>query len=314
MTRRIGVDIGGTNLRAALVEPDGSIHDVHRQKNDDHSVDGLARAVAAAIAELDGADGDVSVGVGIAGSVRAAEGVVVNAPQLGWTEAPFGAALENALGRPVRLVNDLSAICYGEARVGAGHGARDVACLAVGTGVGLGVVADGRVLEGAAGLASEFGHVRIDFAPGARRCNCGLEGCIEAYLAGVHLPARLRETAEETGLHSELLDDRSLTATEIEAAAVAGDPLARALWDDCARRLAWAMGSVLMTFNPAVLVLGGGVLNASPSLVADARVLLLEYAWPSFLENAAVRPSDLGDDAGIVGAALLADEKRPRNR
>lgn len=306
MTRRIGVDIGGTNLRAALVEADGTLHDVHRQKNDDHSVDGLARSVAAAIGELDGQADHAVVGVGIAGSVRAAEGVVVNAPQLGWVEAPFGAALERELGCTVRLVNDLSAICYGEARVGAGQGAGDVACLAVGTGVGLGVVAEGRVLEGASGLASEFGHVRIDHSPGARRCNCGLEGCIEAYLAGVHLPARLREVAGEEGIHSALLDDAEVTATQIEAAAITGDPAARALWADCARRLAWAMGAVMMTFNPAVLVLGGGVLNSSPSLIADARVLLPEFAWPSFLESTQVTPSDLGDDAGIIGAALLA--------
>lgn len=304
--RVIGVDIGGTNLRAALVGSDGTLYDVHRQRVEDKSIEGLADSVRDALAQLDGDLADLPLGVGIAGSVRAAEGVVVNAPQLGWTEAPFGRALQRALSREVRLVNDVSAICYGEARAGAGDGAKDVACIAVGTGVGFGVVAAGALLEGTAGLASEFGHVRVDASPDARPCNCGLRGCIEAYLGGIHLPERLREIAAELGLESKLLGSKGFGASEIDAAAREGDPAANALWDNCARKLAWAVGAALMTFNPSVLVLGGGVLMGSPTLVERARRLLSEFAWSSFLNTVTITQSALGDDAGIVGAALLA--------
>lgn len=303
--KSVGVDIGGTNLRAAVVDESGTILDVHRQKVDDRSVDGLAKSVARAVEAISAVEAAETVGVGIAGSVRAAEGVVAVAPQLGWREAPFGAALERELGRSVRLVNDLSAICFGEARVGAGNGSGEVACLFVGTGVGLGVVANGRLVEGEDGLASEFGHVRFDANPGARACNCGLEGCIEAFLGGTHLPARLREVASAVGIDTPLLARTDLNASVIEEQVTRGDAAAVALWKDCAVKLAWAMGAVLMTFNPKVLVLGGGVLATAPSLVEQARQHLPDFAWESFRASVDIRATALGDDAGIIGAALL---------
>ncbi len=309
MKRSIGVDIGGTNLRAAIVDSSGAIHEVHRQKVSDRSVDGLAESVREAVEAIGGDEERGPVGVGIAGSVRAAEGIVAVAPQLGWREAPFGAALQRELQRPVRLVNDLSAICLGEARVGAGDGSGEVACLFVGTGVGLGVVAHGKLVEGQDGLASEFGHVRFDASPDARACNCGQKGCIEAFLGGTHLPARLREVARSRGIESPLLSRDDLNSSVIEQEAQAEEPAAVALWEDSAVKLAWAMGAVLMTFNPKVLVLGGGVLSTAPSLAERAKALLPDFAWESFRANTEIRTTLLGDDAGILGAALIAADE-----
>ncbi|MEL6545832.1 MAG: ROK family protein [Myxococcota bacterium] len=313
MTHSIGVDIGGTNLRAAVVEADGTIHEVHRQRVQDRSVDGLAKSVRAAVDSLGSEGSTGAVGVGIAGSVRAEEGVVAVAPQLGWREAPFGAALQRELGRPVRLVNDLSAICYGEAKVGAGRGSSEVTCLFVGTGVGVGVVTHGRLLEGEHGLATEFGHVRVELSADARQCNCGMRGCIEAYLGGTHLPARLREVARDSKIVSPLIDRDDLNSSVIESHAVNGDPAATALWADCAVKLAWAIGALIMTFNPKVLVLGGGVLGTAPSLIARAEAHLPHFAWESFRDTVSVCTSALGDDAGILGAALLARDEHSKH-
>lgn len=300
-----GIDIGGTNVRVALVDDQGVIQGVQRARLSGHSVDEVCDLAREALGTLGGIGAGIPIGVGIAGTVRAREGVVTNAPQFGWHDVDLGAALRTAFGHPVRLVNDLSAIAYGEFHVGAGRGARDVVCLFVGSGVGVGVVSAGELLEGADGLAVEFGHVRAVAGGGARLCNCGLKGCIEAYLGGTHLPARLDEVAQELKVKTPVLEGPR-DALAIDEAARRGDQVARALWDNLGERLAWAIGSLVMIFNPKVVVLGGGVLNVATSVVEAARSHVGDYAWSSFLVDLEVKPSELGDDAGIVGAALLA--------
>ena len=170
--------------------------------------------------------------------------------------------------------------------------------------------ADGRLLAGEKGLATEFGHVRVDLSADARQCNCGMRGCIEAYLGGTHLPARLREVARDSQVVSPLTARSDLHSSVIEDHAVNGDPAATALWADCAVKLAWAMGALIMTFNPKVLVLGGGVLGTAPSLIARAESHLPHFAWESFRETVSVCTSALGDDAGILGAARLAQDEQ----
>lgn len=309
MTLSVGIDIGGTNIRAALVDADGTIVHAQRTKLEGRKPDDVVATIIDLHRELGPDAAYCPIGVGIAGSVRDADGVVSVAPQLGWREEPFGAMLSSALARNstlrLRLVNDLTAIAYGEFKLGAGRGSDDVACLFVGTGVGLGIVVGGRVLEGSRGLAPEFGHWRVDPSPHARRCNCGMYGCLEAYLAGAHLGARVTELCDELETSTSLAPP-DVSAGDIEAAARAGDRVASALQRDMAEKLAWAMGAVVMTFNPAVLVLGGGVLTSSPSLTYEARSRVHEYAWSSFLEDLVIAPTQLADDAGIIGAALLS--------
>lgn len=309
MTLSVGIDIGGTNLRAALVDAEGTIVNAQRTRLRGRTPDDVVATIVDLHRELGPEADNRPIGVGIAGSVRDEDGVVSLAPQLGWREEPFGAALESALGRGsgarLRLVNDLTAIAYGEFKLGAGRGSDDVACLFVGTGVGLGMVVGGRVLEGSRGLAPEFGHWRVDPSPGARRCNCGMYGCLEAYLAGAHLGARVTELCRELDT-STTLTPPDVSAGDIDAAARAGDRVATTLQNDMIEKLAWAMGAIVMTFNPAVLVLGGGVLTSSPSLTYEARTRVRDYAWSSFLADLVIAPTELADDAGIIGAALLS--------
>lgn len=305
----MGIDIGGTNLRVAVVSPAGEVVEVRRQRHEDHSVAAVCKAVSSLAADLLHDDEDVTVGVGLAGAVYTRTGIVGVAPQLDWRDVPFGTELAAALGTPVRLVNDLSAISYAEAKVGAGLGHQHVACLFVGTGVGFGAVANGTLLEGSDGLGPELGHLIAERGPDARRCNCGQRGCIEAYLGGHHLPALVRETASALAVESSLAEGADADASAIEAAARAGDPVAVEFWRLSAERLAWIIATAIMTLEPEVLVLGGGVLRAAPSLVAQARAVLPRFAWASFLHGLEIRESALGDDAGLIGAALLGREE-----
>lgn len=308
MSRAVAVDLGGTNVRAAVVSQSGGVLESTRELVGEREPRALAGQIARLVTTL-GAAGDHPVTVAVAGSVWIETGVVLNAPNLGWREVPFASLLSEALGRRVRLVNDLNAIAYGEALVGAGRGAADVCCLFIGTGVGMGAVVGGRLLEGADGLAPELGHVKVASADVGRLCGCGQRGCVEAYVSGRHLPELLLEKVAG-GAASELVAAAKdlvnpLRADAIDAAARRGDPAAVQLWDEVAERIAWAMGLCIMTLNPRVLVLGGGVLGSAPRLYELTMERLWRHAWAAFGTHLQVRPTALGDDAGIVGAALL---------
>jgi glucokinase len=209
-------------------------------------------------------------------------------------------------------VNDLGAITVGEAGRGAGRGATHAVCVFVGTGVGMGAVVGGRLLEGHDGLAAELGHAKVASPETGRRCGCGERGCLEAYTSGRHLPDLLAEKID-AGLESERWhrgDDAiaKTNAAEIEEAAKAGDAAAQAVWQDAAEYLAEALGTVVAVLSPRVLVLGGGVLRLAPSLRERVGIRLQAYAPRPELGDLLVRDSELGDDAGLVGAGLLAHQ------
>jgi glucokinase len=314
----LGVDLGGTNARAAAVDVDtGEIVAAHKEPLRDRSpaavVEVVRQAIAAA-ARAAGIDprGCGMVGVGVAGQCLGATGVVLNAPNLGWRDVAFGELLGNAVGAPVRIANDLSVAAWGERRFGAAKGIDDVVLVFVGTGVGSGLIFGGRLYDGAQGVAGEFGHVKVRPARPAtapRRCGCGQTGCLEAYTSGVNVAARVREEIA-AGAQTSILslaggDPTRVNAPLIDAAYRAGDPYAIALWEEVAELLGTAIGSLVTLLNPARLILGGGVLLGSEALdrlvlesfhtavsVSATKGLTVEHAW-------------LGDDAGVVGAAVL---------
>lgn len=306
MSYSIGVDLGGTNLRAAVIDASGNLVRSARRSLDDTSVDGCLRTLDAVFDELAPLDADWPIGVGIAAQVRAGSGDVAVAPNLGWRDEPFARRLQAHVGRRVRLVNDLNAIAKGESDVGAGQGTRHLVCVFVGTGTGMGAVVEGKLMEGWHGFATEIGHTKVASPETGRRCGCGQRGCLEAYTSGRHLPELFAEVRAR-GIPSPLNPERmAMTAGAIERAGADGDPVAQVLWDEVGERLARAVGDVVTVFNPEVLVLGGGVLAAAPSLASRVRERLFAYAGVAQQQGLAVRASTLGDDAGIVGAALLA--------
>jgi glucokinase len=306
----LGIDVGGTHLRAALVDARGNIVRLVRRKLDDKDPKSLLDAMEAAKNDLDYGHQFVPMGLGIAGQIWLGNGVVALAPNLGWRDVPFGAMLEQRFGQPVRMVNDLNAIAFGESICGAGEGTQDMICVFVGTGVGMGAVAGGRVVEGADGMATELGHIKVDSVLTGRTCGCGERGCLEAYASGRHLPALVTAKHQE-GLHSDWVascqdDPKKLTADRIDEHAAAGDKACQALWIDIAEILGQAIGNTVTLFNPRVLVLGGGVLTSAPSLMTMVHTSIRRYAAASARVNLDVRSTTLVDNAGVIGSALLA--------
>jgi glucokinase len=310
----LGIDLGGTFARAAVVDAQGRILAADKaalgERTPDAVVDVIARAASAAL-RLAGNVDVTAVGVGAAGQLRGETGIIRVAPNLGWRDVPFGALLAARFNRPVRVVNDLSAAAWGELRVGAGRGVSDLLVVFVGSGVGSAIITHGQLTTGATGVAGEFGHIKV--VPGGRPCGCGERGCLEAYVGGHNLTAQLRELLAEADpasplarLASQLPPGAPALPPLLEQAAGAGDARAREVLTRAADALALAVANQVTVLNPGRLVLGGGTLTHLPLL--KERIREGVQAWSSAVsrDGLTVADAELGDDSGIIGAALLA--------
>ena len=314
----LGVDLGGTTARAAVVDRDsGEIVASHKEPHRDRAPAAVVETVAHAIEEALGGEGRQprsfgQIGIGVAGQCLGRTGVVLNAPNLGWLDVPLGRLLEQRLGVSVRIVNDLSAAAWGERRFGAARGVDDAVLVFVGSGVGSGLILGGRLHEGARGVAGEVGHVKVrpmraTTAP--RRCGCGQIGCLEAYTSGMNIAARVREelAAGAASRISELVrgDLTRVSASVVDEASLQGDPYARALWQEVAELLGNGIASVVTLLNPGRVILGGGVLLGCPELRRLVDEVFHQRVSRSAAVDLVLERAFLGDDAGVIGAALL---------
>lgn len=314
----LGVDLGGTNARAAVVDAEtGAIVAARKERLGDRAPERVVEVVRRVVSEAAAAGGiapDAAgrIGVGVAGQCLGRSGLVLNAPNLGWRDVPLGDLLSAALSVPVKVANDLAVAAWGERRFGAAKGFDDVVVVFVGTGVGSGIVIGGRLHEGATGVAGELGHVKVrPSRPGTarRRCGCGEWGCLEAYASGVNVAARVREELA-AGARSAVLelaggDPARVSASLVDQAQRAGDPYAVALWEEVGDLLGTAIANVVTLLNPARVILGGGVLLGCPALAAVLRRSLDAAVSRSATRGLGVERAFLGDDAGVVGAAVL---------
>ncbi len=314
----IGVDLGGTNARAAVIDRDaGTIVSAHKEPHRDRSPDAVVGVVVRAIEEAARAEGHDArtfgqVGVGVAGQCLGRTGVVLNAPNLGWRDVPFGDLLERASGLRVRIANDLSAAAWGERTYGAARGIGDALLVFVGSGVGSGLILGGRLHEGSRGVAGELGHVKVRPSRATtrvRRCGCGEMGCLEAYTSGMNIAARVREelSAGATSAIGDLVqgDPSRINATVIDAAHRQGDAYAVALWDEVSDLLGNAVASAITLLNPACVILGGGVILGCPDLRELVEQRIRQQVTRSASIGFTLERAFLGDDAGVIGAALL---------
>jgi fructokinase len=297
---RIGIDLGGTKIEGALLNRGGEIVARRRITAPRGDYAATIRAVAGlARALIDSACEPASIGVGIPGTLCPLTGVIKNANSTWLNGRAFDHDLETAIGQPVRLANDANCFALSEAIDGAAAGASPVFGVILGTGVGGGIVTEGRPLGGAQGIAGEWGHNPLPAPLDSERpgpfCYCGRRGCIETFLSG---PAFEAEFAAEAGC--------SLRATEIASAAVAGDQLAARALDRYAERLARALGSVVNIIDPEVIVLGGGLSRI------EALYTLVPERLPAYVFSPTVRtriiPPAHGDSSGVRGAAWLWPE------
>ncbi len=313
----LGMDLGGTNVRAALVDRDsGQIVAARKARLSSREPEAVAQA-AAAEARLAAAEAGVDpaglhgAGVGVAGQCLGTSGVVLNAPNLGWRDVPFGAMLTRALGVEVQVANDLSVAAWGELHFGAARGCSEVLVVFAGSGVGSALVVRGKLVGGARGVAGEIGHVRVTPPRGGppRRCGCGQMGCMEAWAGGMNLSARVREdlaAGAQTAVREVVGGDLGrVSPAAVEQAFARGDPYARDLWEEVGELLGTVIANAVTLLNPARLILGGGVLMGCPGLLESTRRHLDAAVSPSAAVGLTVAQAALGDDAGLVGAALL---------
>jgi glucokinase len=302
----LGLDIGGTKLAAGVVDPEGRVLSFELESTlaKEGPERGLARlfdlgrrAVAAA-----GVDWSriTIVGIGAGGPLDAGRGVLIAPPHLpGWRHVPLTALAEEAFGVPAALENDATAAAAGEHRYGAGNGTQHMVYLTISTGVGGGVVIDGRLNRGASGNGGELGHVTVDW--NGRPCRgCGRRGCLEAYVSGTSIAERAREAGME----------EVATASEVAAAAAAGDPVAGEVWRATTDALACGLTSIVNLFEPELVVLGGGVVSgAGEQLLGPVRQRVRAEAMPPAAARLEIVPAALGDRVGVVGAAAIAYER-----
>lgn len=311
MSLAIGVDVGGTKIAAGLVDEHGGVLAELRVESPATDTLGMEEAIAGLVERL-GAGHDVTaVGVGAAGYVDRTRSVVLLAPNLAWRDLPLRADLEARLNLPVVIENDANAAAWGEFVFGAGADVDDLLLLTVGTGVGGGIVLDGRLHRGAFGVAAEVGHLRL--VRGGRLCGCGNHGCFEQYASGSALVRGAREEAVSGSPSARGLleraggDPRRITGPLITEAARAGDRFALDQLATLGRWLGEGLGSLVAVLDPAVAVIGGGVSGAGELLLEPVREAFVAHVsgrgHRPLLE---VRQAVLGNRAGLIGAADLA--------
>lgn len=297
----LGVDLGGNNLRAALVGPEGRILARRRRATVDRSPEAVLAAVEAEVDGLRAAARSsgvtpLALGVGAPGLVRPEDGVVATSPNFpAWRDVPLQQELEARLGLRVRVENDVNAFAVGEFQWGAAKGGRDVLVVALGTGVGGGLILEGRLRRGPDGTAGEVGHVTV--RPGGRPCGCGNRGCLEAYASATAIAARAVE-AGVIGSGGE--------AEAVARLARGGDARSAALFRDAGRCVGVALAGVANLLNLDKAVVGGGVSRSWDLLEAAIRREIGRRAFRLPACRLEVVPGALGDDAGVLGAAWLA--------
>ena len=307
----IGVDVGGTKVAAGVVDADGRILVRLRRDTPAQDPDKVEDVIAEAIRELT-ADHEVeAVGLGAAGVVDAARSTVLFAPNLAWRNAPLRAAVEQRTGLPVVVENDANAAAWAETRFGAGHGQPFTVTLTVGTGLGGGVVLGGELIRGGFGAAAEVGHVNL--VPDGRPCGCGNLGCWEQYASGRALVTEARQRAAQSPSSARLLlelangQPDAITGPMVTMGAVAGDPVALASFRAVGAWLGHGMADLAAILDPRVFIIGGGVSEAGELLAGPARATFqAQLTGRGHRPVAAVRVAQLGQDAGLIGAADLA--------
>jgi glucokinase len=310
----VGVDLGGTNLVVGATSADGSrqfgTHTIPTRADlgADAVVARIAEQVERVISEASAALGTprthcLGVGIGSPGPLDRETGVVIFTPNLGWRDFPLRDRVQDAVRLPASLDNDANCATLGEWWLGAARGARHVVGLTLGTGIGGGLILDGRLYHGISDVAGELGHMTID--ANGRRCGCGNYGCIEAYASGPAIAERAREAlagGEPSSLPQLVGGDLSrITAALVYSAAKDGDALAIEVVRDTAKFLGIGVANLLNAFNPEVVVLAGGVTQAGDALFEPMRAEVRRRAFKPAVDACRIVPGIL-PNAGVIGA------------
>jgi glucokinase len=312
----LGIDIGGTNLVVGSVAEDGSAlralesEPTHAEAGQSDVLDRLItlaqRTIERTRREVRGAE-IIGVGVGAPGPLDTKSGIVLLTPNLGWVNLPLRQIIHERLGLPAALDNDANCAVLGEWWMGAARGTKNAIGITIGTGIGGGIIVDGKLYHGASDCAGEIGHTTIDTE--GRRCKCGNYGCLEAYASGPNIAMRAVEELK-AGAVSRLADYvggdlRQVTAQTVYQAAHDGDDLALEVVNDTAKFLGVGIANLLNVFNPEVVVVCGGVTLAGDRLFDPLRREVARRAFKPAVSVCRIVPCELSGTAGVYGAAKV---------
>lgn len=303
----VALDLGGTNLRAALVDRQGTIrnrvkHATPRTPDPNEIVKAIGAAVRESVA--DAGTEIVAVAVAIPGTVHAIAGTVMNAPNLPWLNG-FGLsdALKTELGHSVLIENDANAAGVGEHWLGAGRGIDSMLMITLGTGVGGGVILDGDLWRGIDGTAGELGHVGVEL--NGHPCGCGSRGCVEQYASATALVRMAHELSNQYP-ESPAANREPLTALDLYQFGGDGDALSLEVFRRAGTCLGMALASLVNALNPEMVVIGGGVAAGWDLFIDPLREQVDQRAFPEPARRVQIVRAVCGDDAGLLGAARLA--------
>ncbi|MFD4705241.1 ROK family glucokinase [Gottfriedia sp. NPDC058432] len=309
----VGVDLGGTSIKLALLTNNGEFIDkweVPTDKSDSgkHIPKTITIAIEEKLKQMDKTKEDIAgIGIGAPGSVRLEDGLIFAAVNLGWVNFPLKEILEKESGIPVIVDNDANIAAVGEMWKGAGNGAKDVVMVTLGTGVGGGVIVNGDVAHGISGSAGEIGHITVQLENGVL-CNCGKTGCLETISSATGIARianeKLQNTTKETVL-KEMSNDSPITAKDVFEAYSNGDEVAEEIVNHVMKYLALVLAGVGNTLNPENIIIGGGVSNAGELLLRPLKKYFDEFAFTTVRDSTKLSIAKLGNDAGAIGAAYL---------
>ncbi len=316
MKKVLAFDLGGTKFAFGVVAENGDILGSDKietlaKQGPEQAIQRVNLAAQALLKKLNIKPEEL-IGIGIAspGPLDITKGCVDGSPNLpGWTGYSIVKGLSGFFNLPARIDNDANAAALGEYKFGAGKNKKNMVYITVSTGIGGGVIVDGRLMRGANGNAAELGHLTLNIDGPA--CPCGANGCLEMYASGTAIARRTRE-AIQAGAHSQILNlagsVEEITTHHILTALEKDDALAQKIWNETTEYLGRGLAVVINSFNPEVIVVGGGVTAAGDLLFKPVREKALRYAFPRLAAVCSIVPAGLGSNVGVVGAAACAFE------
>lgn len=312
---RIGIDVGGTNVKIALVDDKGKIIysnsvPTHAELGYEYTVNNIKQAIYDLLKETKlEAKNIEGIGFGFPGQIDFKNGIVRNAPNIpGWVEIPIKQIFEDEFHIPTRVDNDVRCAALGELNYGAGKGCENLICITVGTGIGSGLIVNGKLVRGASNAAGEIGHIKLQMKNGPI-CGCGDTGCLEAFASGPAIVAMAEEYIKggKSTKYREIANGNPLTPYIVCEAAKAGDVVAQRIFSIIGEYIGIGMAGVVNLLNPEKIIIGGGVADAGDLLFNPIIKAIKERAMKISGETVQVVPAQLGNTAGVIGASLLIE-------
>ena len=317
MGKRIGIDVGGTNVKIALVDEKGKIIysnsvPTYAKMGYEYTVNNIKQSIRDLMKETRTDEKTIeAIGFDFPGQVDYKKGIVKLAPNIpGWVNVPIAKMIEDEFHIPTRIDNDVRCAALGELNFGAGKGCENFVCITVGTGIGSGLVINGKLVRGASNAAGEIGHIKLVAKDGAI-CGCGDTGCLEAYASGPSIVAMAQDYikgGKSTKFRELAGVDAEITPYLVAKAAEAGDPVAKRIFEIMGEYIGLGLTSVVNLLNPEKIIIGGGVAESGELLLAPIRKTIKERAMVIAGEAVEIVPAQLGNSAGVIGASMLIDE------